>query len=48
MYNNSEFNRWRRHPWHGLRARKEGAKEDIVQVYIEMTPDDVVLSLIHI
>ena len=43
MYNNSEFNRWRRHPWHGLRARKEGAKEDIVQVYIEKTPDDVCL-----
>ena len=42
MYNNSQFNRWRRHPWHGLRARTEGAKEDIVQVYIEMTPDDVV------
>ena len=42
MYSNSDFNRWRRHPWHGLRARLDGAKEDIVQVYIEMTPDDVV------
>ena len=42
MYNNSDFNRWRRHPWHGLRARAEGAKEDVVQVYVEMTPDDVV------
>lgn len=42
MYSNSEFNRWRRHPWHGLRARAEGAKEDIFLVYIEMTPADVV------
>jgi inorganic pyrophosphatase len=42
MYSNRDFNRWRRHPWHGLRARAEGAAEDIVQVYIEMTPADVV------
>jgi inorganic pyrophosphatase len=42
MYSNSDFNRWRRHPWHGLHARKEGDAEDILQVYIEMTPDDVV------
>ena len=42
MYGNRNFNRWRRHPWHGLRARPEGAAEDIVQVYIEMTPADVV------
>jgi inorganic pyrophosphatase len=42
MYNNSDFNRWRRHPWHGLRARVDGSKEDVVQVYVEMTPDDVV------
>ena len=42
MYNNSTFNRWRRHPWHGLHARSEGMAEDIVQVYIEMTTDDVV------
>ena len=43
MYSNQNFNRWRRHPWHGLHARPEGAKsEDIVRVYIEMTPDDVV------
>lgn len=42
MYSNRDFNRWRRHPWHGLRARNEDMAEDIVQVYIEMTPDDVV------
>jgi inorganic pyrophosphatase len=42
MYSNRGFNRWRRHPWHGLHARAEEAPEDIVQVYIEMTPDDVV------
>ena len=42
MYDNNEFNRWRRHPWHGLHARKEGMPEDIVQVYVEMTPMDLV------
>jgi inorganic pyrophosphatase len=42
MYNNTDFNRWRRHPWHGLHARSNGSAEDIVQVYIEMTADDVV------
>ena len=42
MYNNSDFNRWRRHPWHGLHTRANGAPEDVVQVYIEMTPSDVV------
>ncbi len=42
MYSNRGFNRWRRHPWHGLHARGEDMPEDIVQVYIEMTPDDVV------
>jgi len=42
MYNNRDFNRWRRHPWHGLRARADEAPEDIVQVYIEMTPADTV------
>lgn len=42
MYSNNNFNRWRRHPWHGLHARRDGAPEDIVQVYVEMTPDDVV------
>ena len=42
MYNNSDFNRWRRHPWHGLHAHSAGSAEDIVQVYIEMTADDVV------
>ena len=42
MYSNRDFNRWRRHPWHGLRTRLDGAPDDVVQVYIEMTPDDVV------
>lgn len=42
MYSNSDFNRWRRHPWHGLHAHSDGSAEDIVQVYIEMTADDVV------
>ena len=42
MYNNTEFNRWRRHPWHGLNVRRDGMAEDHVQVYIEMTPTDVV------
>lgn len=42
MYSNREFNRWRRHPWHGLRTHREGSPEDVVQCYIEMTPDDVV------
>lgn len=42
MYRNEKFNRWRRHPWHGLSAHTEDAAEDIVQVYIEMLPTDVV------
>ena len=44
MYSNRDFNRWRRHPWHGLHARSRDVDEnsDVVQVYIEMTPDDVV------
>ena len=42
MYGNRDFNRWRRHPWHGLHTRAEDAPADIVQVYVEMTPADVV------
>lgn len=42
MYGNSGFNRWRRHPWHGLHARTEDCASDVVQVYVEMTPSDVV------
>lgn len=42
MYRNQDFNRWRRHPWHGLSSRPDGANDDIVRVYIEMTTDDVV------
>ena len=42
MYSNRDFNRWRRHPWHGLHSHANDMPADIVQVYIEMTPDDVV------
>jgi len=43
MYRDSKFNRWRRHPWHGLHTRRDDTSPlDTVQVYIEMTPDDVV------
>jgi inorganic pyrophosphatase len=42
MYRNEKFNRWRRHPWHGLHTRMDDAPEDIVQVYVEMLPTDVV------
>lgn len=42
MYDNKDFNRWRRHPWHGLHTRRDDMAEDKVQVYVEMTPDDVV------
>jgi inorganic pyrophosphatase len=42
MYRNEKFNRWRRHPWHGLYAHQEGADEGVVQVYVEMLPTDVV------
>lgn len=42
MYKNRELNRWRRHPWHGLHTRAEGSPEDVVQVFVEMTPSDVV------
>ncbi len=42
MYNNTDFNRWRRHPWHGLHTRAPGQNEESVQVYVEMTPSDVV------
>jgi inorganic pyrophosphatase len=42
MYDNRDFNRWRRHPWHGLHAHADEMPKDIVQVYVEMTPDDVV------
>ena len=42
MYQNGDFARWRRHPWHGLEAGPEGADEGIVQAYIEMLPSDTV------
>ena len=42
MYQNGNFARWRRHPWHGLEAIPGGADEGIVQAYIEMLPSDTV------
>lgn len=42
MYQHGEFNRWRRHPWHGLDARPKGAAANVVQAFVEMTPFDVV------
>lgn len=42
MYQDGEFARWRRHPWHGLAAIPEGVDEGIVQAYIEMLPSDTV------
>jgi inorganic pyrophosphatase len=42
MYGEGDFNRWRRHPWHGLKPRPEGAAENLVQAFIEMTPRDEV------
>ena len=43
MYRNERYNRWRRHPWHGLYARKEdNTNPNVVQVYVEMLPTDVV------
>lgn len=42
MYSGREHNRWRRHPWHGLKARPDDGKPDIVKTYIEITPSDVV------
>lgn len=42
MYEQGEFNRWRRHPWHGLKPRLEDASEDMIQAFIEMTPLDEV------
>jgi inorganic pyrophosphatase len=42
MYSNRNLNRWRRHPWHGLHTRADDSPEDVVQVFVEMTPSDVV------
>ncbi len=42
MYRNEKFNRWRRHPWHGLYAHREDADKGTVQTYVEMLPTDVV------
>jgi inorganic pyrophosphatase len=42
MYEHGEFNRWRRHPWHGLAPRPVGAPDNLVQAFIEMTPLDMV------
>ncbi|MBT8139976.1 MAG: inorganic pyrophosphatase [Gammaproteobacteria bacterium] len=42
MYSNREFNRWRRHPWHGLKAIPDPERPDVVRAYIEITPSDTV------
>lgn len=42
MYQDGEFARWRRHPWHGLDPRGESSREDIITAYIEMLPSDTV------
>lgn len=42
MYQNTEYNRWRRHPWHGLKARPDDSKPNVVTAYIEITPSDTV------
>ncbi len=42
MYSSLEFNRWRRHPWHGLDARPDEEVKSVVRAYIEITPSDVV------
>jgi inorganic pyrophosphatase len=42
LYAQGRFNRWRRHPWHGLRPRPDDAPENVVTAFIEMTPFDVV------
>ncbi len=42
MYSDREFNRWRRHPWHGLQAHPDPDRHDLVRTYIEITPSDVV------
>ena len=42
MYSTGQFNRWRRHPWHGLQPRPPGAADNVVTAYIEMTPTDTV------
>ncbi|MBC6428041.1 MAG: inorganic pyrophosphatase [Cellvibrionales bacterium] len=42
MYNRGQFNRWRRHPWHGLSTRDDPARAEIVKTYIELTPSDLV------
>jgi inorganic pyrophosphatase len=42
MYSNENFNRWRRHPWHGLRAHAPDSPEDVVTCYIEITTADTV------
>jgi inorganic pyrophosphatase len=42
MYEQGDFNPWRRHPWHGLNPRPEHIPDSMVQAFIEMTPTDEV------
>jgi inorganic pyrophosphatase len=40
MASNTDFNRWRPHPWHGLTSGREAP--NIVNVFIELGPFDLV------
>ena len=42
MYSNRDFNRWRRHPWHGLKAIPDPGRPGVVRAYVEITPSDTV------
>jgi inorganic pyrophosphatase len=42
MSESDRFHRSRCHPWHGLKARDDEDKPDVVKTYIEITPADVV------
>ena len=42
MYSDLDFNRWRRHPWHGLKAVPDANHPDVVRAYVEITPSDTV------
>jgi len=42
MYQHGEFQRWRRHPWHGLKSHPKPDKPNVVNAFIEITPFDTV------
>ena len=41
MYNNGDFARWRRHPWHGMAAHP-GDDKGVVTGFIESLPGDTI------